>query len=81
MTSGTATNSNQSSNFRGEASALAGLLERELVDEALKPFDDTLFDRLRLNDRNQKLVKSGRALDMQLRTTGLRLHDGLPRKP
>lgn len=40
----------------------------ELVDEALKPFADTLFDRLRFNDRNQRLVKSGRALDMQLRT-------------
>jgi len=40
----------------------------ELVDETLRPFSETLFDRLDFNDRNQRLVKSGRALDMQLQT-------------
>jgi glycosyltransferase involved in cell wall biosynthesis len=39
----------------------------ELVDETLKPFPETLFDRLDFNGRNQRLVKSGRTLDMQLR--------------
>jgi len=39
----------------------------ELVDETLKPFADTLFDRLRFNARKQRLVKSGRALDLHLR--------------
>ena len=39
----------------------------EVVDETLKPFPETLFDRLQFNGRNQRLVKSGRALDMQLR--------------
>ena len=38
----------------------------EVVDETLKPFPETLFDRLHFNGRNQRLVKSGRALDMQL---------------
>lgn len=39
----------------------------ELVDESLRPLDETLFDRLHFNRRKQKLVKSGRALDVQLR--------------
>jgi glycosyltransferase involved in cell wall biosynthesis len=39
----------------------------ELVDETLKPFADTLFDRLGFNGRKQRLVKSGQALDLQLR--------------
>jgi glycosyltransferase involved in cell wall biosynthesis len=39
----------------------------ELVDETLKPFAETLFDRLGFNGPKQRLVKSGRALDLQLR--------------
>src|ERR1041384_7413645 len=39
----------------------------ELVDEALRRFDETLFDLVDFNDRKQRLVKSGRALDVQLR--------------
>ena len=39
----------------------------ELVDETLRLFDETLFDRLHFNGRKQRLVKSGRALDVQLR--------------
>ena len=39
----------------------------ELVDESLRLFDETLFDRLGFNGQKQRLVKSGRALDVQLR--------------
>src|SRR5437764_787659 len=39
----------------------------ELVDETLRLFDETLFDRLHFNGRKQRLVKSGRALNVQLR--------------
>src|ERR1041385_3566343 len=39
----------------------------ELVDETLRFFGETLFDRLNFNARKQRLVKSGRALDVQLR--------------
>jgi glycosyltransferase involved in cell wall biosynthesis len=39
----------------------------EFVDETLRLFDETLFDRLNFNGRKQRLVKSGRALDVQLR--------------
>ena len=39
----------------------------ELVDEALRRFDETLFDLVDFNDRKQRLVKSGRVLDVQLR--------------
>ena len=39
----------------------------ELVDETLKPFADTLFDRLGFNGQKQRLVKGGRALEVQLR--------------
>jgi glycosyltransferase involved in cell wall biosynthesis len=39
----------------------------ELVDERLRLCEETLFDRLHFNDRKQRLVKSGRALDVQLR--------------
>jgi glycosyltransferase involved in cell wall biosynthesis len=39
----------------------------ELVDESLRRFDETLFDLVDFNDRKQRLVKSGRALDVQLR--------------
>jgi glycosyltransferase involved in cell wall biosynthesis len=39
----------------------------DLVDETLKPFAETLFERLGFNRRKQRLVKSGRALDLQLR--------------
>src|ERR1051326_3404755 len=39
----------------------------ELVDEALRGFDETLFDLVDFNDRKQRLVKSGRVLDVQLR--------------
>jgi glycosyltransferase involved in cell wall biosynthesis len=39
----------------------------ELVDETLKPFAETLFERLGFNRRKQRLVRSGRALDVQLR--------------
>ena len=38
----------------------------ELVDEALRLFDKTLFDLVHFDDRKQRLVKSGRALDVQL---------------
>ena len=41
--------------------------DAELVDETLQPFAETLFDRLGFNGRKQGLVKSGRALDVQLR--------------
>jgi glycosyltransferase involved in cell wall biosynthesis len=41
--------------------------DAELVDETLRRFDETLFDRAHFNDRKQRLVKSGRALDVQLR--------------
>jgi glycosyltransferase involved in cell wall biosynthesis len=41
--------------------------DAELVDERLRLFDETLFDRLNFNGRKQGLVKSGRALDVQLR--------------
>lgn len=41
--------------------------DAELVDETLRLFDETLFDRLNFNGRKQRLVKSGRALDVQLR--------------
>ncbi|MFL6335479.1 MAG: glycosyltransferase family 2 protein [Pyrinomonadaceae bacterium] len=41
--------------------------DAELVDETLRLFDETLFDRLHFNGRKQRLVKSGRALDVQLR--------------
>jgi glycosyltransferase involved in cell wall biosynthesis len=39
----------------------------ELVDETLRLFDETLFDRLHFNGRKQRMVRSGRALDVQLR--------------
>src|ERR1044072_5158133 len=39
----------------------------ELVDERLNPFAETLFDRLGFNGPKQRLVKSGRALEVQLR--------------
>lgn len=39
----------------------------ELVDETLRPFDETLFDWLHFDGQKQRLVKSGRALDVQLR--------------
>jgi glycosyltransferase involved in cell wall biosynthesis len=39
----------------------------ELVDEMLKPLAETLFDQLGFNGRKQRLVKSGRAFDVQLR--------------
>lgn len=38
----------------------------ELVDETLRPFDETLFDLVHFNGEKQRLVKSGRALDVQL---------------
>jgi glycosyltransferase involved in cell wall biosynthesis len=38
----------------------------ELVDETLGVFDQTLFDWVHFNDEKQSLVKSGRALDLQL---------------
>src|ERR1051325_4683641 len=41
--------------------------DAELVDEMLQPFAETLFDQLGFNDRKQRLVKSGRALEVQLR--------------
>ena len=43
------------------------LSDAELVDETLRLDDETLFERLRFNDRKQRLFKSGRALDVQLR--------------
>jgi glycosyltransferase involved in cell wall biosynthesis len=39
----------------------------ELVDETLRLFDKTLFDLVHFNGEKQRLVKSGRALDLQLR--------------
>ena len=39
----------------------------ELVDETLTLFAETLFDLLHFNGEKQRLVKSGRALDVQLR--------------
>lgn len=39
----------------------------ELVDENLKPLEQTLFDRLRFNKRKQNQVKSGGALEILLR--------------
>jgi len=39
----------------------------ELVDETLRLFDQTFFDLVHFNDEKQRLVKSGRALDLQLR--------------
>lgn len=39
----------------------------ELVDETLRRFDQTLFDWVHFNDQKQRLVRSGRALDLQLR--------------
>ena len=39
----------------------------ELVDETLRLDEETLFDRLHFNAEKQRLVKSGRALDVQLR--------------
>lgn len=39
----------------------------ELVDETLRLFDKTLFDWVHFDDQKQRLVKSGRALDVQLR--------------
>jgi len=38
----------------------------EIVDETLKLFNQTLFDWVHFNDQKQRLVKSGRALDLQL---------------
>jgi glycosyltransferase involved in cell wall biosynthesis len=39
----------------------------ELVDETLRRFDETLFDLVHFNSEKQRLVESGRALDLQLR--------------
>ena len=39
----------------------------ELVDETLRLFDETLFDWLQFDGPKQRLVKTGRALDLQLR--------------
>jgi len=39
----------------------------ELVDESLRRYDETLFDLVQFNEQKQRLVKSGRALDLQLR--------------
>jgi glycosyltransferase involved in cell wall biosynthesis len=39
----------------------------ELVDESLRRVDETLFDLVDFNPEKQRLVKSGRALDLQLR--------------
>ena len=39
----------------------------ELVDETLSRFDESLFDLVDFNRRKQRLVRSGRALDVQLR--------------
>lgn len=41
--------------------------DAELVDGALRLFDETLFDLVHFDGRKQRLVKSGRALDVQLR--------------
>ena len=39
----------------------------EIVDETLRPFDKTLFDWVHFDGQKQRLVRSGRALDLQLR--------------
>ena len=39
----------------------------ELVDERLRLYDETLFDLVQFTEQKQRLVKSGRALDVQLR--------------
>ena len=39
----------------------------ELVDETLRLLDETLFDLVNFDGRKQRLVKRGRALDVQLR--------------
>ena len=39
----------------------------ELVDQTLRLFDPTLFDWVHFDGEKQRLVKSGRALDLQLR--------------
>jgi len=39
----------------------------ELVDETLRLFDETLFDWVHFDGQKQRLVRSGRALDLQLR--------------
>jgi glycosyltransferase involved in cell wall biosynthesis len=39
----------------------------ELVDETLRLFEKTLFDWVHFDGQKQRLVKSGRALDLQLR--------------
>src|SRR6476659_5783033 len=39
----------------------------ELVDETLRLSDETLFERFQFNRGKQRLVKSGRTLDVQLR--------------
>jgi glycosyltransferase involved in cell wall biosynthesis len=39
----------------------------EIVDETLRPFGGTLFDWVHFDGQKQRLVKSGRALDLQLR--------------
>ena len=40
--------------------------DAELVDETLRLFDETLFERVQFDDRKQRLVKSGRAFEVQL---------------
>jgi glycosyltransferase involved in cell wall biosynthesis len=39
----------------------------EIVDETLRLFDKTLFDWVHFDGEKQRMVKSGRALDLQLR--------------
>lgn len=39
----------------------------ELVDETLRPLDETLFDWVHFDAEKQRLVRSGQALDLQLR--------------
>lgn len=39
----------------------------ELIDETLRLFDETLFDWVHFDSQKQGLVKSGRALELQLR--------------
>jgi glycosyltransferase involved in cell wall biosynthesis len=41
--------------------------DAELVDETLRLFDQTLFDWVHFDGQKQRLVKSGQALDLQLR--------------
>jgi glycosyltransferase involved in cell wall biosynthesis len=41
--------------------------DAELVDETLRLFDQTLFDWVHFDGQKQRLVKSGRALELQLR--------------